>query len=82
MSQTEKSLFPEKIVFVNAATGEVTKEVNFTDVPESIRLLPNAQGELEPVVKITEFTTENQRIIKQLGRDGTVLKSTVQILEN
>lgn len=78
---SEKNQLPEKIVFVNAATNEVTKEVRFEEVPESIRFVPNAAGQIEPVVKITEFTSGDQRIIKQLGRGDVLLKSTVQFLE-
>lgn len=72
---------PEKIVFINGLTNEVRREEAFENVPESIRFAPNAEGMLEPVVKIVDVTTEKQRIIKQFGRDGAVLRSTLQFLD-
>jgi hypothetical protein len=71
---------PDTILFINGLTSEITKEVNFADVPETIRFAPNASGEIEPVVKIVEISNGNQRIIRQMGRGGIVLKSTVQFL--
>lgn len=82
MSENRKKLeLPEKILFVNGLTGEVTKEARFADVPDAIRFAPNGDGEIEPVVKIVNITSGKQRIIRQMGRDGAVLKSTVQFLE-
>lgn len=78
---TEKLPLPEKIIFVNGLTNEITREENFADVPESIRFLPNENGEIEPVVKIVEITADDRRVIKQMGRGDVVLKSTVQIPE-
>lgn len=77
----KKTELPEKILFVNGLTGEVRKEARFADVPHEIRFAPNDKGEIEPVFKIVDITTGNQRIIRQMGRDGSVLKSTVQFLE-
>ena len=71
---------PEKIVFINGLTNEVRNEEKFEDVPESIRFASNAKGIKEPVIKIVDVTTDNQRIIKQLGRGDVVLKTTLQFL--
>lgn len=79
MSERENTA-PGKIALVNAATNEVTGEIDFSEVPESIRRVPNARGEIEPVVMITELTLGRRRIIKQIGRVGTILKSTVALL--
>lgn len=83
MENTKKSpALPEKIVFVDEVTGKITDEKSFGEVPDSIKFLPNADGEIEPVVKITEMTDGRQRIIKQFGYGDSLLKSTVQILED
>jgi hypothetical protein len=81
MGNEEKLPLPEKIVFIDGLTNQIRQEEAFEDVPESIRFAPNAQGELEPVVKIVDVTTDTQRIIRQFGRDDVVLRSTVQFLD-
>ncbi|MCV5153589.1 hypothetical protein OFC46_27255, partial [Escherichia coli] len=69
------------ITFINGLTNQVVREVDATSVPEAIRFAPNADGRLEPVVKIVETTIGRQRTIKQYGPDGVLLRSTVQFLE-
>jgi hypothetical protein len=69
---------PKCISFVNGITNEVTKEVLFDEVPESIRFAPDAKGNLEAVVKIIETRIGDKRTIRQFGYDDVLLRSTVQ----
>lgn len=69
---------PEKIVFVDGITGNIREEVNFEDVPESIRFAESKDGISTPVVKIVDITDGNTRTIKQYGADDVLLRTTYQ----
>jgi hypothetical protein len=69
---------PENICFVNGLTGEITKEVPFEEVPQSIRFAPNSEGVVTAVVKIVELRTGDKRTIRQFGYNDVLLRTTVQ----
>lgn len=69
---------PEKIVFVDGITGNIREEVNFEEVPESIRFAESKDGISTPVVKIVDITDGNTRTIKQYGADDVLLRTTYQ----
>lgn len=81
MENEEKTSLPEKIVFLDGLTDRVRREERFENVPETIRFAPNARGELEPVFKIVDIAGAEERVIKLLGRDDVVLRSTLQRLD-
>ncbi|HMQ52291.1 MAG TPA: hypothetical protein PKE64_26440 [Anaerolineae bacterium] len=78
MTQVHNPEHPGKIVFINGITQEIRHEKSAEEVPPTIRFVQTEHGPV-PVVKIVDFTTEEQRIIRQYGPEGQLLKSTVQI---
>ncbi|RKH07801.1 hypothetical protein D7V97_20930 [Corallococcus sp. CA053C] len=70
---------PGTIQFVDGATQQVTKTVDATEVPLSIRFAKNEAGELVPVVKIVAFQEGDRRTLREYGPEGQFLRSTVQL---
>ena len=73
---------PEKIIFVDGITGEIREEVDFEEVPLSIRIADSKEGIATPVVKIVDITDGNTRTIKQYGAGDELLRTTYQRSEN
>lgn len=70
---------PGTIVYVDGNTGQVVKTARVEDVPEFARYAEDATGQKVPVVKVVAHTHGNQRTIREMAADGTVLRSTVQV---
>ncbi|HZN94023.1 MAG TPA: hypothetical protein VFB81_15025 [Myxococcales bacterium] len=69
---------PGTIVYVNGDTGEESASP-ISEVPEELRFAPDQDGNLVPVVRVVARTAGDQRNIHELGPDGQLLRSTVQI---
>lgn len=69
---------PGTIVYVNGNTGE-ERTSPISEVPEDFRYAPDRDGRLIPIVRVVAQTVGNQRSIHELGPDGQLLRSTVQI---
>jgi hypothetical protein len=80
MSTPDAPKHPGKIVFVDGITQQVVKERSASEVPFNVRFIETEDG-LVPVVKIVNFTTLEQQIIRQYGPDDQLLSSTVQIAD-
>ncbi len=80
MSNPDAPQHPGKIVFVDGITQQVVKERSAAEVPFNVRFIETEDG-LVPVVKIVNFTTAEQQIIRQYGPDDQLLRSTVQIAD-
>ncbi len=76
MSQPPKH--PGTIVYVDGTTQKETARRSITEVPESLRFAPTAEG-LVPVVRVVAYTEGDQRIIREYGPAGELLRSTVQL---
>ncbi len=69
---------PGKITFVDGNTQAIRREADAAELPESIAFVA-VEGQLHPVVRIVDFTSDDQRIIRQYGIDGQLLFSTLQL---
>lgn len=76
----KKPKHPGTIIFIDGNTGQITDEMKASEVPDSIRYAEGENG-LLPVVKIISTIAGKQRIIRQYGPEGQLLKSTIQIKE-
>jgi hypothetical protein len=68
---------PGTITYIDNSNPSEAKTVKVEEVPESLRFAPTENG-LVPVVKVVAYTEGNQRIIREHGPDGAVVRSTVQ----
>ena len=69
---------PGTIVFVDADTGEERTEP-VASVPEPLRYAPDERGQLVPVVRVVAQVTGDTRRIHELGPEGQLLRTTVQL---
>jgi len=69
---------PGTITYVDGNTGEESTSP-ISEVPEELRFAPDQDGNLVPIVRVVARTAGNQRTIHELGPDGQLLRSTVQI---
>ena len=69
---------PGTIVYVNGNTGEESSSP-ISEVPEDFRFAPGKDGQLIPIVRVVARTVGDQRHIHEMGPDGELLRSTVQI---
>ena len=74
----ERPAHPGKVVFVDGNTQEIREEADAADLPTSIAFV-ELDGQLHPVVRVVDFTSDDQRIIRQYGVDGQILRSTLQL---
>ncbi len=76
MSQPPKH--PGTIVYVDGTTQKETEQRSITEVPESLRFAPTAQG-LVPIVRVVAYTQGDRRSIREYGPAGELLRSTLQL---
>jgi hypothetical protein len=69
---------PGKVQYVDGLTGKVVHVADAADVDDAIRFAPGADGTPQPVTRIVITTVGDQREVRQLGEDGTLLRTTFQ----
>jgi hypothetical protein len=69
---------PGTIVYVDADTGE-ERISPISEVPEAFRFAPGQDGRMVPIVRVVARVAGDQRTIQELGPEGEILRSTVQI---
>jgi hypothetical protein len=69
---------PGTVTFLDGATQQVVRTAAVGELPEPMRFAPTEHG-LVPVVKVVSFAEGDQRIIREYGPGGELLRSTVQV---
>lgn len=71
---------PGTITFLDGNTDQIVDEVAASDVPPEVAFV-EVDGQLQPVVRVVAFTSDDRRTIHQYGAAGELLNSTIQIRE-
>ena len=69
---------PGKVEYVDGLTGKVVHVAEAADVDDAIGFAPGADGTPQPVTRIVITTMGDRREVRQLGADGTLLRTTFQ----
>jgi hypothetical protein len=69
---------PGSIEWVDGATGKVLSKEAAGEFPDSIRYARDAEGRLQPIVRLVVTGSGVHREIAQVDADGHVLRRTYQ----
>ena len=69
---------PGTVEYVDGLTGKILYVADAADVDDAIRFAPGADGTPQPVTRIVITTVGERREVRQLGADGTLLRTTFQ----
>lgn len=69
---------PGTVEYVDGLTGKILYVANAADVDDAIGFAPGADGTPQPVTRIVITTVGERREVRQLGADGTLLRTTFQ----
>lgn len=81
MSTNKQSEHPGTMTIVDGDTGKVIEECDISTVPPAMRFLETPEGRI-PIVRVVATTSGGQRFIREYGPDGTLLRSTVALINS
>jgi hypothetical protein len=71
---------PGTVEYVDGMTGKIVHVAHAADVDEAISFAPGSDGTPQPVTRIVITTVGDQREVRQMGADGSLLRTTFQRL--